>query len=214
MSNAACFNRFTMIFSKKDREIELHAGRKRTLRGGKMTKLKRTLLIMLIVISCVGCDQATKSIVKSFLPHSLMLSYFGDTVRIQYTENNGAFLSLGSSLPQMWRGLIFIGGVSIFLILALCYLLLASRINAEAVIAFSLVLGGGFSNLLDRIAYNGNVVDFMNLGIGSLRTGVFNAADVAIMAGMLLLVFSSMRKQNLPSSGKVLDPDATGQGDR
>jgi signal peptidase II len=177
-----------------------------------MTKLKRTLLILLIVVSCVGCDQATKSIVKSFLPHSLMLSYFGDTVRIQYAENNGAFLSLGSSLPQKWRGLIFICGVAVFLILALCYLLLASRINALAVIAFSLVLGGGLSNLLDRIAYNGNVVDFMNLGIGSLRTGVFNAADVAIMAGMLLLVFGSMRQKNLPSSEKAPDPDAPEQG--
>jgi signal peptidase II len=200
-----------MIFLKKDRDIELHADRKRKLHGGKMAKVKRTLLILLIVVSCVGCDQATKSIVKSFLPHSLMLSYFGDTVRIQYAENNGAFLSLGSSLPEKWRGLIFIGGVAVFLILALCYLLLASRINALAVIAFSLVLGGGLSNLLDRIAYNGNVVDFMNLGIGSLRTGIFNAADVAIMAGMLLLVFGSMRKQNPPSSEKALDPDAPEQ---
>jgi signal peptidase II len=177
-----------------------------------MTKLKRTLLILLIVVSCVGCDQATKSIVKSFLPHSLMLSYFGDTVRIQYTENNGAFLSLGSSLPEKWRGLIFIGGVSVFLILALCYLLLASKINALAVIAFSLVLGGGFSNLLDRIAYNGNVVDFMNLGIGSLRTGIFNAADVAIMVGMLLLVFGSMRQKNPSATEKAPDPDAPEQG--
>ncbi len=177
------------------------------MNGGKMARLKKTLLILLIVVSCIGCDQASKSIVKSFLPHSIMLSYFGDSVRIQYTENNGAFLSLGASLPQKWRGLIFIGGVSCFLVLVFCYLLLSSRINTETVIAFSLVLGGGLSNLLDRIAYRGSVVDFMNLGIGRLRTGVFNAADVAIMAGMLLLVISSMKPQEPAVSGKALDPD-------
>src|SRR5438128_1354461 len=60
-----------------------------------MTTLKRVLLILLTVVWCVGCDQATKSIAKSHLPKSRMLSFVGDTVRLQYTENKGAFLTLG-----------------------------------------------------------------------------------------------------------------------
>ena len=48
-----------------------------------------------------------------------------------------------------------------------------------AFVAWALVVAGGVGNLIDRIAA-GYVIDFMNLGIGSLRTGIFNVADVAI----------------------------------
>lgn len=162
-----------------------------------MTRGKRALLILLIVISCVGCDQTTKSVAKSCLPGSSTISFLGDTVRLQYATNKGSFLSLGSSLSERWRGLIFTGGVAVLLVAVFIYLLLASNVHALRVIAFSFVLGGGLSNLLDRIAYGGDVVDFINLGIGSLRTGIFNAADVAIMAGMLLLVLGGMRREKL-----------------
>jgi len=60
------------------------------------------------------------------------------------------------------------------------------------------VCGGGLSNLVDRIAYDGHVVDFLNIGIGSLRTGIFNVADMAITAGALLLAFDSFRKSPSP----------------
>jgi signal peptidase II len=36
------------------------------------------------------------------------------------------------------------------------------------------------------------VVDFLNVGIGSLRTGVFNVADMAIMAGVALFLLESV----------------------
>ncbi len=60
------------------------------------------------------------------------------------------------------------------------------------ILAIALVVGGGLSNLIDRLVNEGRVVDFMQLGIGPLRTGVFNVADVAIMGGlavMLVVVF-------------------------
>jgi signal peptidase II len=176
-----------------------------------MINLKRTLLILLIVISCVGCDQATKLLAKSYLPSSSALSFIGDTVRLQYTENKGAFLSLGASLPEKWRSIIFIGGVAAFLAVVLGYLLQASNIHALTFLAFSLILGGGLSNLLDRLAYSGHVIDFINIGIGSLRTGIFNAADVAIMAGALLLVLGLMWQQKLSASSKALNSDEPGR---
>jgi len=58
----------------------------------------------------------------------------------------------------------------------------------------SLILGGGLSNLYDRIAY-GKVVDFMNMGIGDLRTGIFNVADMFILAGIIWYVFTSFSKE-------------------
>jgi signal peptidase II len=168
-----------------------------------MIKFKRAILILLIVTACVGCDQMTKSIAKSYLLAHPSMSFLGDTFRVQYAENDGAFLSLGASLPPKTRMFIFIGGVSLFLISAFIYLIFASGIDALAVMSLSLVIGGGLSNLLDRIFYSGHVVDFLNLGLGGLRTGIFNVADLAIMLGMFLLVLGSIKS----SGHKKLKPD-------
>ena len=60
-----------------------------------------------------------------------------------------------------------------------------------------MILGGGISNEYDRIFNNRAVVDFMNMGIGQLRTGLFNVADVLIMIGVFILVFHSFRKTEI-----------------
>jgi len=57
-------------------------------------------------------------------------------------------------------------------------------------LAVTLVVGGGFGNVIDRIVNNGGVVDFLNVSIGSLRTGIFNVADMAIMLGAEVLLLS------------------------
>ena len=58
--------------------------------------------------------------------------------------------------------------------------------------AFSLFIAGGLSNWFDRVSA-GRVIDFMNIGIGGLRTGIFNVADVAIMVGAALFVLAELR---------------------
>jgi signal peptidase II len=56
-----------------------------------------------------------------------------------------------------------------------------------------LVIAGGLGNLLDRLTHGGRVVDFMQLRAGPLRTGVFNVADVALMAGIGLVLLAMLR---------------------
>ena len=52
----------------------------------------------------------------------------------------------------------------------------------------ALLLSGAVGNLIDRLRYDGLVIDFLNFGVGPLRSGIFNVADMAIMAGALLLM--------------------------
>jgi signal peptidase II len=59
-------------------------------------------------------------------------------------------------------------------------------------VGVALFVAGGASNLLDRITY-GVVIDFMNVGVGSLRTGIFKVADVAVMVGAGILVLEGYR---------------------
>jgi signal peptidase II len=75
------------------------------------------------------------------------------------------------------------------------YLLFAPALPHATTVALSLIAGGGLSNLIDRIAHGGYVIDFLNIGLGGLRTGIFNIADVAIMVGAISLIVRSLRHE-------------------
>ena len=155
-----------------------------------MTKLKRIILVLFIILSCVGCDQITKTLAKSHLPRARVLSFAGDTLRFDYAENKGAVLTFEHSVPEKWRGPTFTLAVAAVLALIIMCLLLASGLHPLTVIALSLIWGGIFSNLLDRVVLDGYVVDFLNMGWGAFRTGIFNMADVAISIGSCLLALN------------------------
>jgi len=64
------------------------------------------------------------------------------------------------------------------------------------VAAVALLFAGGVGNLIDRVTSGGSVVDFIKLGIGPVRTGIFNVADVAITVGALILLSAALRRQS------------------
>ena len=172
-----------------------------------MDALRKIYLIVLVMACCIGCDQVSKTIATNNLKFAEPIIYLDNLFRLQYAENSGAFLSLGSNLPEKARTFLFTGLSGVLLIGLFFYIFLNREFNRKHIFAFALILGGGCSNLIDRLLNNGRVVDFMNMGIGSLRTGVFNVADVAIMLGMGLILFHSFRDrrtakaENEPAAG-------------
>lgn len=157
-----------------------------------MRRMWRLGLIILVLVSCVGCDQATKNIARGALASS-SVSLLNDSVRFEYTENPGAFLGLGSKLPHQARFLLLVMFVSASLLLILAFTVSARNLDVEQWVGLSLLAGGGVGNLIDRMFNDGAVIDFVRLGVGSLRTGVFNLADVAIVVGVVLLLLGSAR---------------------
>lgn len=137
-------------------------------------------------------DETTKWTAKLTLEGRPAISLLGDFWRFVYSENTGAFLSLGADLPAFWRGLIFSGLVAVFLVCLAVYAVKAELPRLHR-IGLALALGGGLGNLFDRVVL-GYVIDFMNTGIGGLRTGVYNVADVAIMLGLGLLFWPVKRE--------------------
>jgi len=161
-----------------------------------MQKVNRILLLFFVLISCVGCDQATKLLAKQTLATAPVQEYAGGLFRFVYAENPGAFLSLGATLPDAARFWIFVvaaalllGGVGVFA------LRFSQRTPLLLVIALALVMGGGLGNLIDRIVNNGHVIDFMQIGISRLHTGIFNVADMAIMTGVAITLFATLRSK-------------------
>jgi signal peptidase II len=154
-----------------------------------MNRQQRFLLTTSVLLLSVGCDQATKRVAVAMLKDGPVHHYLLDTVRLQYAENPGAFLSLGASLPPLVRQLIFTGGVGLLLLGFAVASFTMRSLPASRMVALAALAGGGFGNWVDRVMQGGVVVDFMNVGIGPVRTGIFNVADLAIMAGALFLAW-------------------------
>ena len=93
--------------------------------------------------------------------------------------------------------MVFTYGVLAILACLVGWLVRSPRLHRPDVIAIACILGGGFSNLLDRCIYDGRVFDFLNIGIGRVRTGIFNVADVGIMVGVALLVLSASKRDSI-----------------
>jgi signal peptidase II len=167
-----------------------------------MRSIPRFIVVMLTLSCCVGCDQVSKSAARSILHSGVTESLFADSLRFQLTENPGSFLSLGASLPEQLRFTLFTAAVTVLVVGLVLAALFARRLSTAGFFALALVAGGGISNLIDRLMNDGRVTDFLNVGIGTLRTGIFNLADMAILAGALLLVL----KMRTPSSAVASTP--------
>ena len=158
-----------------------------------MSQRTRLSLLIAVLIIAVACDQFTKAIAQHELQLGAMHSYLGDTVRLQLAHNYGAFLGLGASLSAEWRQGLWSIGVAVVLLGLLGYAIFARSLDRPTLIALSLIVAGGGSNLYDRIVFGGYVIDFLNVGIGPLRTGIFNVADMGIMAGAFIMLWVAMR---------------------
>jgi signal peptidase II len=159
---------------------------------------RRWCLIVLLVVGTVGCDRVTKHIAAQMLAGLPTQSYLADTLRLGYAENVGGFLSLGADLPAPVRAIIFTSATGVLLVLLIAAAWRGGWDRWRS-LALALFIAGGLSNWLDRLV-SGSVVDFLNVGIGGFRTGVFNVADMAIMAGVALLVVAEIKTSRARSA--------------
>jgi signal peptidase II len=156
---------------------------------------RRTLahaLLPIAIVGTIGCDQVTKRMATSSLAGTSGRSYLGGGVRVAYVENTGGFLGLGGELPPVARTAIFTGATGVML-LGMIAIAIRERLQGWALLGATLFVAGGTSNWVDRLA-NGRVVDFLNVGVGPIRTGIFNVADMALMLGGFLLFVTEFRR--------------------
>jgi signal peptidase II len=157
----------------------------------RISHVARWAALALVLVACIGCDQVTKQLAVTQLKGQPARTYLGGTVRLEYAENPGAFLGLGGQLPPAarWAALVVFNGIITAVIFAL--LVARRQVSLATFAAAALLLAGATGNLIDRVRCDGLVIDFMNLGVGPLRTGIFNVADVAITAGAVCLAVTS-----------------------
>jgi len=173
-------------------------------------------LALIILVSCIGCDQATKSIATQALKDTPAQVYLGGTIRLQYALNPGGFLSLGSNIPDRVRQQVFVGVNIVLMLIVASFLVARHNMPLLMFVAITCILAGGIGNLIDRVFNQGLVTDFINLGIGPVRTGIFNVADIAVTFGGIATFLIATKNTKLevdmsssasPTSEQTIDTD-------
>ena len=84
----------------------------------------------------------------------------------------------------------------------LLWIWLARASSRLSGLALGLIIGGAIGNAIDRLSY-GAVADFVLLHLetatGRFNWYVFNLADVAIVAGVAILLYESLRGDSAPN---------------
>ena len=129
-------------------------------------------------------DQISKAWLVSFLAPGQRVEVLGDYVRLVHSQNNGALFGLFRD-----QAIVF-AIVSVGVVGAIIWFHRTSGRNTLLSVALGLLLGGALGNMADRFRI-GYVVDFVDLGIGTLRWYTFNVADMSISGAILLLLLST-----------------------
>lgn len=107
-----------------------------------------------------------------------------------FVKNTGISYSLFDSSTQTWQYVLAMFAV---LASAALWIWLAQASTTKMLAwALGLIIGGALGNGLDRLLIGG-VADFFSLHAGGFYWYVFNVADVAIVAGVALLLYDSLR---------------------
>lgn len=152
-----------------------------------MTKNSARVTHFFLALFIVLLDRWSKRLVASRIAMYTHIQVIPGFFRITHTENTGAAFSLFADSPSHWKTVMLISFSVIAMIVVSILLWNQSRPFTITGVALSLILGGAFGNLWDRVAA-GRVVDFLDVYYRTYHWPVFNLADSAIVVGASLLV--------------------------
>jgi len=160
-------------------------GADRSFAGGERRVFVWAALVTILL------DLVTKLIAEATLLRTPGIPVFGDWFQLRLVYNQGAAFGLHVGPYSRW----------IFFAVALIAVFVLTRMSRTSPVgdrfrqlALGLVAGGAIGNLIDRVRSPRGVVDFLDVGIGSLRWPTFNVADIAVSCGAIALAISLWRE--------------------
>ena len=139
------------------------------------------LISLVAAALLVAADQGIKAWATAQLMPVGVMAVLPGIVELRYVLNDGMAFSMLAGKQG-----ILIGVTSLILIGVLVWLVRGDMPLLER-LSWTLVLGGGIGNLIDRVL-NGVVVDYINVLF--MHFAVFNFADICVCCGVGLLILS------------------------
>lgn len=154
-------------------------------------KIIRINYYFLFTLLLIALDQITKLLIYGYIkPHDSIV--INDFLSLSHVHNYGAAFSFLADQSGWQR--YFLSGFS--LVASVAIIIWMRRIDAGRLLklfALSILLAGAIGNLIDRLLL-GFVIDFIDLHYQGFYWPVFNVADVLISLGVVLLIFSDIKK--------------------
>lgn len=150
--------------------------------------MKTKYKVYLLATIFFTMDLVTKAIIINKGNVLLNIPIIENFFYITLVKNTGAAFSMLKGFTPI---------LSIVAIIALIFIdrkYLNENLSKLEVISYSLLIGGIFGNLCDRII-NGFVIDFLSFKIFNYYFPIFNMADIFIVIGAILLAINIIRSE-------------------
>ncbi|WP_166397465.1 signal peptidase II [Rubrobacter marinus] len=158
---------------------------------------RRTALLgaLVLALAVFAVDQGLKRLVEGSMRLGESIPLIDGVLHLTFIKNpGGAFGILGGQ-----AGILLLGSaVAVAFVL---WMLLAGEPTRATTAGCGLILGGAAGNLVDRIL-EGEVTDYVDLRVWP----IFNAADVAIVLGVGLLLLAALRPEGDAKPSKEAAP--------
>jgi signal peptidase II len=164
--------------------------------------MRDRLLAYGIALAIVVLDRIAKIFIKQHLSVWDTRSVIPGFFNIVHTENPGAAFSLFASAQSGWRTLFLVVlSSSALVVISVLLWRLQGRAGESRAMRWglSLILGGAFGNLYDRVIH-GTVTDFLEFYYNGFSWPAFNVADSAITIGAGLVLLDMLRTRRAPQT--------------
>ena len=151
---------------------------------GSVDQVGDVRTFILVAALTAFLDQMSKALAIIYLVPLTSVPILGSYLQFTMIRNRGA--AFGISLGPNSDLLLLIISVAAIILIVLYYAR-SSPSRMWQHLSFGLITGGAVGNMIDRLA-KGEVVDFIDCGIGDLRWPIFNIADIAVSLGAIVLI--------------------------
>jgi signal peptidase II len=138
-------------------------------------------------------DQITKFYVDSSMRLHESIPVIQGLFSITHVRNPGAAFGFLADASPLFRSIFFVAVTVLAIILVVHYIWKSRAEEPFLTFALSLILSGAVGNLIDRVRL-GEVIDFLDVYIGSYHWPAFNVADSAISVGAVILFIELTRR--------------------
>lgn len=150
--------------------------------GATIKNSTKFLVFTLVAVAIVVTDQITKHVISTEIQLNSGTEVIPGLLNLVHVRNPGAAFGFLSQSSWDLRPVFFISVSCVALVVILWLVATTDEPDAFLIAGYSLFFGGTLGNLIDRIRF-GEVIDFLDVHIGTAHWPAFNVADSALCLG-------------------------------
>lgn len=167
--------------------------------GVSLQLKKKYLILMCLSGLVISLDQITKLYVHTQFQLHESLPVLGSFFSITYVRNFGAAFGIMGQTGASLREIFFLLIPPIACITILFIMKSVKETDFKQILALSSIFAGALGNYIDRLQFR-YVIDFLDFHYGQTSFPAFNIADMAIVCGVLSLIFFMLREREISAS--------------